>query len=134
MEDFEQLKNLSVNVTGKIAIMRYGKIFRGNKVRRGDHNTGITSRMKLERTNKTFSIFSMSRKLFLLENAPKDYPNISNKDLRNWLSSVLEKAKILPLLKERTKWRLVSFRPRGLLIEFVNGPEMLTIQNESSIP
>ena len=32
MQDFEQLKNLSVNVTGKIAIMRYGKIFRGNKV------------------------------------------------------------------------------------------------------
>ena len=32
VQDFEQLKNLSVNVTGKIAIMRYGKIFRGNKV------------------------------------------------------------------------------------------------------
>ena len=35
VEDFEQLKNLSVNVTGKIAIMRYGKIFRGNKVMLG---------------------------------------------------------------------------------------------------
>ena len=33
VEDFDKLKNLSVNVTGKIAIMRYGKIFRGNKVR-----------------------------------------------------------------------------------------------------
>ena len=32
VKDFEQLKNLSVNVTGKIAIMRYGRIFRGNKV------------------------------------------------------------------------------------------------------
>ncbi|XP_068727027.1 putative N-acetylated-alpha-linked acidic dipeptidase [Montipora capricornis] len=32
VRDFEQLKNLSVNVTGKIAIMRYGKIIRGNKV------------------------------------------------------------------------------------------------------
>ena len=32
VQDFEQLKNLSVNVTGKIAIMRYGKIFRGNMV------------------------------------------------------------------------------------------------------
>ena len=32
VQDFEQLKNLSVNVTGRIAIMRYGKIFRGNKV------------------------------------------------------------------------------------------------------
>ena len=33
VQDFELLKtNLSVNVTGKIAIMRYGKIFRGNKV------------------------------------------------------------------------------------------------------
>ena len=30
VQDFEQLKNLSVNVTGKIAIMRYGRIFRGN--------------------------------------------------------------------------------------------------------
>ena len=35
VQDFEQLKNLSVNVTGKIAIMRYGKIFRGNKVMLG---------------------------------------------------------------------------------------------------
>ena len=33
VQDFELLKtNLSVNVTGKIAIMRYGRIFRGNKV------------------------------------------------------------------------------------------------------
>ncbi len=32
VEDFDKLKNLSVNVTGRIAIMRYGKIFRGNKV------------------------------------------------------------------------------------------------------
>lgn len=32
VEDFMQLKNLNVNVTGKIAIMRYGKIFRGNKI------------------------------------------------------------------------------------------------------
>ena len=35
VQDFEQLKNLSVNVTGKIVIMRYGKIFRGNKVMLG---------------------------------------------------------------------------------------------------
>lgn len=35
VQDFELLKtNLSVNLTGKIAIMRYGKIFRGNKVTR----------------------------------------------------------------------------------------------------
>lgn len=32
VSDFQQLKNLSVNVTGKIAIMRYGKIYRGNKI------------------------------------------------------------------------------------------------------
>ncbi|XP_067026135.1 glutamate carboxypeptidase 2-like [Acropora muricata] len=32
VKDFDKLKNLSVNVTGKIAIMRYGKIFRGNKI------------------------------------------------------------------------------------------------------
>ncbi|XP_031563735.1 N-acetylated-alpha-linked acidic dipeptidase 2-like [Actinia tenebrosa] len=37
-EDFETLKNqLKVNVTGKIAIMRYGKIFRGDKV----HNAAL---------------------------------------------------------------------------------------------
>ena len=40
VEDFEKLKNLSVNVTGKLAIMRYGKIFRGDKVTSGDHNKG----------------------------------------------------------------------------------------------
>ena len=40
VQDFEKLKNLGVNVTGKIAIMRYGKIFRGNKVTLGDHNRG----------------------------------------------------------------------------------------------
>lgn len=32
VDDFKQLKKLGVNVTGKIAIMRYGKIYRGNKV------------------------------------------------------------------------------------------------------
>lgn len=32
-EDFEQLKELGVDVTGKIAIVRYGKIFRGLKVK-----------------------------------------------------------------------------------------------------
>jgi len=41
VEDFKKLKNLGVNVTGKIAIMRYGKIFRGNKVMSGDHNIGL---------------------------------------------------------------------------------------------
>ena len=35
VQDFKQLKNLSVNVTGKIAIMRYGRIFRGNMVMLG---------------------------------------------------------------------------------------------------
>ena len=30
--DFDELRNLNVSVAGKIAIMRYGKIFRGNKV------------------------------------------------------------------------------------------------------
>ena len=39
--DFERLKNLSVNVTGKIAIMRYGIIFRGNKVMFKDQKAGI---------------------------------------------------------------------------------------------
>jgi hypothetical protein len=34
VEDFEYLeKNKSINITGKIAFARYGKIFRGDKVR-----------------------------------------------------------------------------------------------------
>ena len=41
VEDFQKLKNLGVNMTGKIAIMRYGKIFRGNKVTSGDHTTEV---------------------------------------------------------------------------------------------
>ena len=33
-EDFVQLKReMGINVTGKIVIVRYGKIFRGNKVK-----------------------------------------------------------------------------------------------------
>ena len=40
VEDFEKLKSLSVNVTGKIVIIRYGKIFRGNKVTSADHDKG----------------------------------------------------------------------------------------------
>ena len=32
VEDFEQLKTLNVSVRGTIAIMRYGKIYRGDKV------------------------------------------------------------------------------------------------------
>lgn len=34
-EDFFQLeREMGVNVTGRIVIVRYGKIFRGNKVRK----------------------------------------------------------------------------------------------------
>lgn len=34
-EDFFQLeREMGINVTGKIVIVRYGKIFRGNKVRK----------------------------------------------------------------------------------------------------
>lgn len=37
-EDFLQLeREMGVNVTGRIAIVRYGKIFRGNKVRKDVH-------------------------------------------------------------------------------------------------
>eukprot|EP01121_Diplochlamys_sp_Union-15-3_P003551 TRINITY_DN1347_c0_g1_i1.p1 TRINITY_DN1347_c0_g1~~TRINITY_DN1347_c0_g1_i1.p1 ORF type:complete len:626 (+),score=116.52 TRINITY_DN1347_c0_g1_i1:35-1879(+) len=32
IEDFEELDNMGLNLTGKIVIVRYGKIFRGNKV------------------------------------------------------------------------------------------------------
>lgn len=35
-EDFFQLeREMGVNVSGRIVIVRYGKIFRGNKVRKG---------------------------------------------------------------------------------------------------
>lgn len=34
-KDFERLKELNVSVEGHIVIARYGKIFRGNKVRQG---------------------------------------------------------------------------------------------------
>ena len=48
VEDFEKLtKNLSVNVTGKIAIMRYGKIFRGNKVMLAGNNVAVQSTLLL---------------------------------------------------------------------------------------
>ena len=48
VQDFEQLKNLSVNVTGKIAIMRYGKIFRGNMVMLGFFlRSAFTARCKM---------------------------------------------------------------------------------------
>ena len=44
VEDFERLKQLGVNVTGKIAIMRYGQIYRGDKVMFiKDQKTGILS-------------------------------------------------------------------------------------------
>ena len=32
IEDFNRLGDLGVNVSGKIAMMRYGKIYRGNKI------------------------------------------------------------------------------------------------------
>lgn len=34
-EDFKQLEDLGVNASGKVVIARYGKIFRGDKVRLG---------------------------------------------------------------------------------------------------
>lgn len=37
-EDFVQLqREMGINVTGKIVIVRYGKIFRGNKVGNDKH-------------------------------------------------------------------------------------------------
>ena len=33
IEDFQELDKLGVSVSGKIAIMRYGKVFRGSKVK-----------------------------------------------------------------------------------------------------
>jgi hypothetical protein len=32
-EDFETLKNNGIDIKGKVVICRYGKIFRGNKVK-----------------------------------------------------------------------------------------------------
>ncbi|XP_068726976.1 glutamate carboxypeptidase 2-like [Montipora capricornis] len=65
VKDFKQLKNLGVNVTGKIAIMRYGKIFRGNKVANAA-NYGA----------KAALIFSDPADYALAGGDPKDtYPN-----------------------------------------------------------
>ncbi|KAL3865081.1 hypothetical protein ACJMK2_006712 [Sinanodonta woodiana] len=40
-EDFERLNEAGINVSGKIAIARYGKIFRGNKVKFAEDNGAI---------------------------------------------------------------------------------------------
>ncbi|XP_067026136.1 glutamate carboxypeptidase 2-like [Acropora muricata] len=65
VEDFDKLKSLSVNVTGKIAIMRYGKIFRGNKVENAANNGAIAA-----------LIFSDPADYALAGGDPKDtYPN-----------------------------------------------------------
>jgi len=60
VQDFEQLKNLSVNVTGKIAIMRYGKIFRGNKVTLG-LDLGSVFRYIIKIGNMTYFIAAWLR-------------------------------------------------------------------------
>ncbi|XP_060559269.1 N-acetylated-alpha-linked acidic dipeptidase 2-like [Ruditapes philippinarum] len=42
VEDFQFLeRNMSINVTGKIVLARYGKIFRGNKVRHAEEHGAI---------------------------------------------------------------------------------------------
>ncbi|XP_067130072.1 N-acetylated-alpha-linked acidic dipeptidase 2-like isoform X1 [Centruroides vittatus] len=41
VEDFDELENLGVNVSGKICIARYGKIFRGNKVKNAEERGAI---------------------------------------------------------------------------------------------
>lgn len=41
VEDFEKLKAVGVNITGKIAIARYGYIFRGNKAYNAEKNGAI---------------------------------------------------------------------------------------------
>ncbi|KAB7496030.1 N-acetylated-alpha-linked acidic dipeptidase-like protein [Armadillidium nasatum] len=35
-EDFEKLEELGINITGHIALVRYGKIYRGNKIRNAE--------------------------------------------------------------------------------------------------
>jgi len=40
-EDFMDLRNLGVNVSGKIIVCKYGKIYRGNKVQLGEQNGAI---------------------------------------------------------------------------------------------
>lgn len=40
-EDFKRLKEAGINVSGKIALARYGKIFRGNKVKFAEDNGAI---------------------------------------------------------------------------------------------
>lgn len=46
-EDFEALAKLGVNVSGTIVIARYGKIFRGNKVRCAILTMGVTSMLRV---------------------------------------------------------------------------------------
>lgn len=41
VDDFKKLKELGVNVTGKIAVIRYGKIFRGLKVKFAQENGAV---------------------------------------------------------------------------------------------
>lgn len=41
VDDFRHLKELGVNVTGKIAVIRYGKIFRGLKVKFAQENGAV---------------------------------------------------------------------------------------------
>ena len=40
-EDFDELENLGVNITGHIVITRYGKIYRGNKVQHAHERGAI---------------------------------------------------------------------------------------------
>jgi hypothetical protein len=59
VEDFQFLeRNMSINVTGKIVLARYGKIFRGNKVNK------ILNKFDLLGESRLFDEETFKRKLY----------------------------------------------------------------------
>ncbi|KAG1656999.1 N-acetylated-alpha-linked acidic dipeptidase 2 [Nymphon striatum] len=48
VEDFDALKEMGVSVEGKICIMRYGKIYRGNKVKHAEERKAIGAILYLD--------------------------------------------------------------------------------------
>ena len=49
VEDIQMLEELGVNLTGKIAISRYGKIYRGNRLKNCEDAGAIGISLKLEK-------------------------------------------------------------------------------------
>ena len=61
-EDFFKLeRDMKINCSGKILIARYGKIFRGNKVKK---------KKKKQKTKFSFFLFSKNKKLYCILGFP----------------------------------------------------------------